>query len=516
MDHRNGRAPVALAGDAPIAEPVSDGRLADALAFGPTGHFFCRLVRSQSVVGAALNKDAPVLEQPGRRIPRGAGRDDDLADRQAVFPGEIEIAAVMGRNGHDRSRPVLHQDVIGQPNRDGFARERIDGGDAGVHAFLLGLADLPLGPGGGDRLGKPGAKLGLPGPPDQIADQGMLGRKNEERRPKDRVQAGGENPDRFPKRRHVEIQIGALASADPIFLHGQDVFGPLAQLGVTGEELVGVGGDFEEPLFHLFLLDGRGAAPANTAGRLLVGQDGPAGRAPIDPAFPAIGQAALNHLEEDPLVPGVVFGQTRVDFPRPVVGEPHPLELGLHVGDIIQRPLLGMDAGLNGGVLGRHAQGVPADGMENIIPPHHLKPGDHVADGIVADVAHVDPARRIGIHLEGVKLRAAGIGGRGESAGGVPLHLPAGLDGLEIVISGGVILAHDRCVLLAFVGRRNGRAGMEFRVQCRGAGGKCQRSYGRQPLRRLPPTEDVLSAILGFGRIFQRRDDPLLGKVSKA
>ncbi|OQB54133.1 MAG: hypothetical protein BWX98_02364 [Candidatus Aminicenantes bacterium ADurb.Bin147] len=315
----------------------------------------------------------------------------------------------------------------------------------------------------------------------------MLGRKNEERRPEDRIQAGGEDPDRFAERRHIKIQIGALAPADPVFLHGQDVLRPLAQLGVTGEKLVGIGGDFEEPLFHLLLLDGRGAAPANAAGRLFVGQDGPAGRTPIDPAFPAVGQAALNHLEEDPLVPGVIFGQTRVDFPRPVVSEPHPLELGLHVGDIVQRPLLGMDAGLDGRVLGRHAQGVPSDGMENVIPPHHLKPGDHVADGIVADVPHVDPSRRIGIHLEGVKLRAVGIGRRGESAGGVPFVLPAGLDGLKVIIAGGVVLAHGRCVLLAFVGRRNGRAGMEFRVQCRRAGGKCQRSLGTPASSRVVP-----------------------------
>ena len=190
------------------------------------------------------------------------------------------------------------------------------------------------------------------------------------------------------------------ALADPVLLHEEDVLGPLAEHLVAGEKLLGVVRDLEEPLLHL-LLDDRGvAAPAAPADDLFVGQDGPALGAPVDPAFLPEGQAALEHLEEDPLVPLVVIRQAGVHLPGPVVAEAHLLELFAHVGDVVQRPLPGMDAVLDGRVLGRHAQGVPADGVDDVKPVHRLEAGDDVADGIVPDVAHMDAAGGIGIHLE--------------------------------------------------------------------------------------------------------------------
>ena len=196
--------------------------------------------------------------------------------------------------------------------------------------------------------------------------------------------------------------MGARAPADPVLLHLQDVLGPLPERGVAGEELLGVGRDPQEPLLHLLLGDGRFAAPAAAADDLLVGQDGLALRAPVDPAFLAVGQAALEHAQEDPLVPLVVVGEAGVDLAAPVVADAHALELGPHVGDVVEGPGLRMGAVLDGRVLGRHAQGVPADGVEDVGPGHALLAGDDVADRVVADVAHVDAAGGIGVHLETV------------------------------------------------------------------------------------------------------------------
>ena len=95
--------------------------------------------------------------------------------------------------------------------------------------------------------------------------------------------------------------------------------------------------------------------------------------------------------------------------------------------------VLGMDAVLDGRVLGGHAQGVPADRVEDVEAPHHLEPGDDVADGIIADMAHVDPARGIGVHLQGVILRAAGVLGGLERRLLVPGLLPLGLDLAESI-----------------------------------------------------------------------------------
>ena len=56
-------------------------------------------------------------------------------------------------------------------------------------------------------------------------------------------------------------------------------------------------------------------------------------------------------------------------------------------------PAAGMDATLNGGVLGRHAEGVPPHRMEHVETPRAHIAGKHVAHGVVADMAHMDAAR---------------------------------------------------------------------------------------------------------------------------
>jgi hypothetical protein len=42
---------------------------------------------------------------------------DHLADRQLERLGELTIALVVRRHGHDRARSILHQDVVGDVDR---------------------------------------------------------------------------------------------------------------------------------------------------------------------------------------------------------------------------------------------------------------------------------------------------------------------------------------------------------------------------------------------------------------
>jgi len=44
------------------------------------------------------------------------------------------------RHGHDRSRAVLAEDEIRNPDRDLLIRERVDGPEAGVESLLLDVA----------------------------------------------------------------------------------------------------------------------------------------------------------------------------------------------------------------------------------------------------------------------------------------------------------------------------------------------------------------------------------------
>ena len=65
-----------------------------------------------------------------------------------------------------------------------------------------------------------------------------------------------------------------------------------------------------------------------------------------------------------------------------------------HVGDVLPRPLRRRHAVGDGGVLGRQAEGVPAHRLQHVVALHAHVARQHVADGVVAHVAHVQPARR--------------------------------------------------------------------------------------------------------------------------
>src|SRR5262245_7553211 len=86
-----------------------------------------------------------------------------------------------------------------------------------------------------------------------------------------------------------------------------------------------------------------------------------------------------------------------------------------------------MDVALHGGVLCRHAEGVPSHGMEHVETHGAFEARDHVAHGVVAHVPHMDAPRRIGEHLQHVVFLARVLVAGGEDAPLVPDLLPAGL-----------------------------------------------------------------------------------------
>ena len=151
--------------------------------------------------------------------------------------------------------------------------------------------------------------------------------------------------------------------------------------------------------------DRRAAAPAAAVDDLLVGEHGLAARAPVHARAPPVRQAALEHPREQPLVPAVVVGQAGRDLALPGVADAQPLELPLHVGDVLERPRLGMDVVLDRGVLGRQAERVPAERMQHVEAAHPLRARDDVADHVVADVPDVRVPGRVREHLEAVELR---------------------------------------------------------------------------------------------------------------
>ena len=96
-----------------------------------------------------------------------------------------------------------------------------------------------------------------------------------------------------------------------------------------------------------------------------------------------------------------------------------------------------MNAALHGCILRRHAERVPAHGVQNIVALGPLVARHHIAHGVIPHMAHVDAARGIGEHFEDVIfLRSvAQLGSEGVPL--IPQGLPLGFRDL------GVIAAHS-------------------------------------------------------------------------
>ena len=265
--------------------------------------------------------------------------------------------------------------------------------------------------------------------------------------------------------RVVKTRIGAAPStgnstsapctlADPVLLLHEHGLRPRRELLHVLEELVLVGGDTEEPLLHVALLDRALAAPAEPALGLLVREHGEAGRAPVDGRLGAVRDPALEHAKEEPLVPAVVRRVAGGDLAAPRVTEPEPPQLPLHPRDVLARPGLGMDAALDGRVLRGEPESVPADRVHHVEPAHGLAARDHVGDAVVAHVADVDVAGGVRKHLEAVVLRPRGVVGHLEGARLVPPLLPAGLDRLKSSSLMVILIVRRQAVWRAGRGRR--------------------------------------------------------------
>src|SRR5664279_1696750 len=91
------------------------------------------------------------------------------------------------------------------------------------------------------------------------------------------------------------------------------------------------------------------------------------------------------------------------------------------------------------GIFGRLAERVIAHRMQDVISLHYLDAGGHVTYRVIADMAHVDAARRIREHLEEVILFPGGISLYFKDPVLRPIFLPLLFYRLEIVH---LILSH--------------------------------------------------------------------------
>jgi hypothetical protein len=92
-----------------------------------------------------------------------------------------------------------------------------------------------------------------------------------------------------------------------------------------------------------------------------------------------------------------------------------------------------MAFGLDSSVFRRHAESIPAHGMNNVESTHRLVPGHHITDSVVANVSHVDSSRGVGKHFQEIIFGFAGIFGYIENPLIFPSPLPFGFDFTGII-----------------------------------------------------------------------------------
>ena len=369
---------------------------------------------------------------------------DDAPDRKAIGDREVMIASVMGGDRHDRAGAVLHQHVVGDVHRDLLLGDRICHRPAKRHS-RLGLVGVAA------DLGRfihrvvdvaPDVLL-VRGAGGQRQDIGMFGGHHEEGRAEQGVRASREDRVVDPESTTVERDLRAGAAPDPVALHRLDVLRPVDRIEIV-QQPVGVVGDLEEPLLQLPELDFGSAALAAAVDHLLVREDGLIVGAPLDGSLLAVGQAALEHPQEDPLGPAVVARIVGRELAGPVDADPPGAERPLESGDRLLSRYARVDSGPNRMVLRGQAERVVPHRVQHPMSGASMEVGDRVTERVVLQVSDVGLARRVGEHLADIGLRLL-VG-----AGEVVAHLPGALAAPELLP-----LALDRVGFVATLSHPN-------------------------------------------------------------
>ena len=248
MNHRDGSSPVALPGDAPVANPELDHATGEPFLLAQPGQRFQGFGAGHSAVSTRVYKHARLRVGPviGDRHGRIRGSDHG-ADRKVVELREVMVPRVVPGNGHDGPGAVLHQDEVSNPDGNPLARVGI------LRVAPREQAFLPL-PQEGLRVGHvplqhPGHELGdrplLRGVRGEPSHRGVFGRQHAKCGAENSVQACREDFQRLHlgNRQNREFHQRSLASTDPVLLHLPYPVGPPGKLRKIRVQIFGIGGD---------------------------------------------------------------------------------------------------------------------------------------------------------------------------------------------------------------------------------------------------------------------------------
>ena len=330
MNNGNRAAPIALARNAPIAQPeihlaLGDRTIAGSFFLQSARHFFFRFRRGHAVEEARIDQPAVAViggvgDDEALRI--DAGRTNHRRVAEPVFVDEIEVALVVRRAAENRAGAVVHQNKVRHIDRQLPVRiERMQRADAGIEAELLGGVDIGL------------RGAAMPALVDESGElriflrrrrgERMIGRHRHELGAKQGVRPRGEDFQlafavRCGFRIEREAHHQALRTADPVLLHQPDFFRPAVERVERVEQFLRIVGDLQEPLRQLALLDDGAGAPAAPVDHLLVGEHGLIDRIPIHLRLPPLDQIGGEKIEEHLLLMLVIGGIAGRDLAAPV------------------------------------------------------------------------------------------------------------------------------------------------------------------------------------------------------
>ena len=275
---------------------------------------------------AADNKIALVFKFIIKRIGVFA---DNRGNFEVVLFSEIEIALVAARHAHNRAGTVIGKHVIGSPNGHQTIVNGVLCICAQKDAVLFTIGTLSINGrnffGCSFKLVKCSFILGVS---NELSRNVAFRRQHQKRYTKNGIGTRSKHAQlvlAIGKRRTVctrskfKIDFGTRRFTNPVFLLGNNVFGPRVKRIQVRKQFIGIRGNFKIPLRKLFLLRNAVAAPATTVNYLLVCKNGIAGIAPIYVGIRTVCKTFFPHFNKHPLTPAIILRVAGIKGARVVV-----------------------------------------------------------------------------------------------------------------------------------------------------------------------------------------------------
>ena len=378
IDHRNGRTPIALTRNAPVAQTELHFLLSQPLGCELGCNGVNGVMHAQAVEFAGVDKMRFACLVAIPFLP-GIGREgftvnrNHLLDRKTKLFGKCKVSFIVSRDSHHGAFAVAHEDVVGNPDFNGFTRERMLDVKARRDALLfhgshVGFRHAALGAFSNEGL-QIRTIFG------EVGSEGMFGSDGDERHAHERIGTSRINGEAllFAGQFVREAKRHAFGTANPVLLHAANLFGPAVKRFDVVEEFLRVLRNAEVITRNFALFNNRAGAPAAAFNNLLVGQHSLVDRVPVDDLGLTVGNASFQHLEEQPLVPPIVLGLAGSDFTRPVESKTQGLHLGLHIGDVAVCPRSRLNLFCQGGIFGRQSEGIPAHRRHDVVALHAVE-----------------------------------------------------------------------------------------------------------------------------------------------